>query len=107
MRNIRKSWNFWKIELILDEINIWYDRNLIFLFLRLSSQTIIIEFRISRKYSEYRYIFINTVRIEKLFKFFFTVFLDILCKGREKFLNRIYELISQHIHDILYRKNLN
>jgi len=45
--------------------------------------------------------------VEKLSVSLFTVFLDVLSELRGDFLCRVSELVSQHIHDILYRKDLS
>jgi hypothetical protein len=37
----------------------------------------------------------------------FTVFLDVLNKLRGEFFHKINNLISQHIYDIFYKKDLN
>jgi hypothetical protein len=37
----------------------------------------------------------------------FTVFLDVLNELRGEFLHKISDLVSQHIHDIFYRKDLS
>jgi hypothetical protein len=45
--------------------------------------------------------------VEKLPISLFTVFLDVLSELRGDFLCRVSELVSQHIHDILYKKDLS
>jgi hypothetical protein len=37
----------------------------------------------------------------------FTVFLTVLNEFRGEFLHKVSELVSRHIHDILYRKDLS
>ncbi len=39
--------------------------------------------------------------------FLFSLFLNVLKKFREDFLCKVSELISQHIYEILYRKDLS
>jgi hypothetical protein len=45
--------------------------------------------------------------VEKLSARLFDVFLDVLNELRGDFLHKVSELVSQHIHDILYRKDLS
>jgi hypothetical protein len=45
--------------------------------------------------------------VEKLSARLFAVFLDVLTELRGDFLHKVSDLVSQHIHDILYRKDLS
>jgi hypothetical protein len=47
------------------------------------------------------------VRVEKLQTPLFTLFLDVLSELRGDFLHKVSELVSRHIHDILYRRYLS
>lgn len=45
--------------------------------------------------------------MEKLPATLFALFLELLSELRRDFLRKVSELVSQHIHDILYRKDLS
>jgi hypothetical protein len=47
------------------------------------------------------------IRVEKLPTPIFTLFMDVLYEFRGDFLHKVSELVSRHIHDILYRKDLS
>jgi hypothetical protein len=49
----------------------------------------------------------NYFRVEKLSTALFTVFLTVLDEFRGDLLHKVSELVSRHIHDILYRKDLS
>jgi hypothetical protein len=46
-------------------------------------------------------------RIEKLSTPLFTEFFTVLNEFRGEFLHKVSELVSRHIHDIIYRKDLS
>ncbi|KAJ9634554.1 hypothetical protein H2199_008837 [Coniosporium tulheliwenetii] len=50
---------------------------------------------------------IQNYEVEKLPVSLFTVFLDVLAELRGDFLQQVSGLVSQHIHDILYRRDLS
>lgn len=51
--------------------------------------------------------FLIQIRVERLSIPLFTLFLDVLIEFRGDFLRTVSELVSQHICEILYRKDLN